>query len=153
MNQQSDFDRRTAGELPWWVATIVLLGALLTAAGGIIALVRPEMLLDASQPMNAAAYVYAGYLVSRDLALAVMLLASLALLARRAWPGARWALTGLMVFTALVQLIDAVVDLASGRASLLPILLIFAAAFLIGAFRLAARPAGAFTPTKALDRL
>jgi hypothetical protein len=153
MNQRSELDRRAAGELPWWVATIVVLGALLTAAGGIIALVRPEMLLDPSQPMNAGAYVYAGYLVSRDLALAAMLLASLAVLARRALPGARWVLIGLMVFTALVQLIDAAVDLATGRASLLPILLLFAVAFLVGAFRLAGQPRGALTPKSVPDSL
>jgi hypothetical protein len=79
--------------------------------------------------MNQAAYTYAGCLISRDLALAVMLLATLALRARH-------VLAGLMVLTALTQLIDAVVDATSGRASLLPILLVFVAAFLIGAARL-----------------
>ncbi len=119
----------TSPSLPWWVATIVIIGALLTAAGGIFALVRPETLLEAGQHMNAAAHVYAGYLISRGLALALMLVTLLALRARR-------MLAGLMVLIALIQVIDAVVDATTGRAALLPIVLVFAAAFLLGATRL-----------------
>src|SRR5438093_118086 len=63
------------------------------------------------------------------LALTVMLLATLDLLARR-------GLAGLMVLSALVQAIDAVADATIGRLSLLPIVLVFAVAFLIGATRL-----------------
>jgi hypothetical protein len=108
---------------------IVVLGALLTAAGGILALVRPETLVGSGAPMNGAADVYAGYLVSRNLALAVMLLTLSALRSRR-------VLAALMVLAALDQSIDAVVDATTGRVSLLPIILFFAVAFLIGAARL-----------------
>ncbi len=121
--------RSATPPLPRWVTVIVILGALLTAAGGVIALAHPETLLGPGEHMNQAAHVYAGYLVSRNLALAVVLLAVLAL-------GARRALTGLMVYTALAQLIDAVVDAATGRAALLPVVLVFAVAFLVGAARL-----------------
>jgi hypothetical protein len=110
----------------------VLAGILLTATGGILALLDPELLVGAGEPMNQAAYTYAGYLVSRDLALAVMLLAALVL---RAWQ----VLAGLMILTALTQVVDAIVDATTGRASLLPIILIFAVAFLIGAARLLGR--------------
>jgi hypothetical protein len=79
--------------------------------------------------MNQAANVYAGYLVSRNLALAVVLLGVLALRARR-------ALVGLMVYTTLAQLIDAAVDAATGRAALLPVVLVFAVAFFVGAAQL-----------------
>ena len=58
-----------------------------------------------------------------------MLVTLLALRARR-------MLAGLMVLIALVQVIDAVVDTTTGRASLLPIALVFAAAFLLAASRL-----------------
>ena len=116
--------------IPWWVATIVILGALLAAVGGLAALLRPEMLLAPGEPMTAAAYVYAGYLISRNLALAVMLLGLLALQAPR-------MLTGLMLFTALVQLIDALVDALTGRVALVPIVLLLGVAFLIGAGRVA----------------
>ncbi len=91
------------------------------------------MLLKSGQTMNDAANVYAGYLVSRGLAVAIMLLALLVL---RAWR----MLAGLMVLTALLQLIDAVVDLVEGRLLLLPILLIYIIAFLIGANWLFGQP-------------
>jgi len=61
--------------------------------------------------MNSAARVYAGYLVSRNLAIALMLLA--------AWvTGARQALSGLTVFAALVQFLDMGLDAAEGRIAL-----------------------------------
>jgi len=123
----------TVQSIPWWLSTIVIVGALLTAAGGILALVRPETLLESGQHMNQAAHIYANYLVSRNLALAVMLLAMLAL-------GARRTLAGVMVLVAFVQLIDAVGDATTGRTSLLPIVLIFALAFLFGAARLSGHP-------------
>lgn len=129
MTLQSTSTQSTPPVIPWWLATITIVGALLVAAGGIFALVRPETLLDPGEHMNAAAHVYAGYLISRNLALAGMLLVMLALRARR-------LLAGLMVLTALVQGIDAVVDAATGRASLLPIAVVFAAAFLVAATRL-----------------
>lgn len=118
-----------APSIPWWLVTTIILGALLTAAGGILALVRPEALVGAGEHMNKAAYTYAGYLVSRNLALAILLVALLALRARR-------ALAAIMVLAALDQLIDAVVDATTGRVFLLPIVLVFAVAFLIGASRL-----------------
>ncbi len=119
--------------IPWWLVTIVIAGALLTAAGGIFAVVRPETLLESGQHMNQAAHIYANYLVSRNLALSLMLLALLALRARQ-------MLAGLMVLVAFVQLIDAVGDAVTGRASLLPIILVFAFTFLVGAARLAKQP-------------
>jgi hypothetical protein len=123
----------SAPAIPGWVAVIVVLGALLAAAGGIIAAVRPDMLVSAGAPMNFAAYTYAGYLISRGLALAIMLLAALALRARR-------TLLALMALTTLIQTIDFAVDALTGRLLLLPILLIFAVAFFIGASRLAGQP-------------
>jgi hypothetical protein len=121
---------KTPTAIPWWVATIVILGALLTATGGILALVRPGLL--AGEPMNQAAYVYAGYLVSRDLALAVMLLATLALRSYR-------MLAGLMLLTVLTQVIDAVVDASTGRATLLPAILVLAVAYLVATARIFGR--------------
>lgn len=83
--------------------------------------------------MNDAAYVYAGYLISRNLALAIVLLVLLAM-------GAKRMLAGVMVLVALIQLIDAVVDVTTGRAALLPVILLLGAAFLIGASRLLNQP-------------
>lgn len=133
MTQQPDTRPIPAPALPWWVATIVILGALLTAAGGLIALVRPELLLAPGQPMSDAAYVYAGYLISRNLALAALLLILLAFHARR---GACGALVGLLLLTALVQMLDALVDATTGRVALVPVVLIVGVAFLVSALRL-----------------
>jgi hypothetical protein len=114
---------------PWWLATIVIIGALLMAAGGIIALVKPAMLLGPYEVINGATRVYAGYLVSRNIALAAMLLFMLAI-------RARGVLSSLMVLTAFIQLLDADMDILEGRWALVPGVLIYAIAFLVGAARL-----------------
>jgi hypothetical protein len=119
----------TVSLIPWWVSGIVWIGILLTATGAILALVHPETLVGSDAPMNQAAYVYAGYLVSRDLALAILLLVMLLLKARR-------VLAGLMALTILTQVIDAIVDLTTGRISLVPPILLLAIAFLIGLMRI-----------------
>jgi uncharacterized membrane protein YedE/YeeE len=79
--------------------------------------------------MNQAARVYAHYLVARNLAVAIVLGILLAMRARR-------LLAGLLVLTALIQLLDAGLDAATGRWALVPGLLVLTAAFLVGAARL-----------------
>jgi hypothetical protein len=64
----------TTSARPWWVTAIVILGSLLLIVGAMIALLRPQMLLSPDQPVTPAVRVYAGYLVSRNLALVLMLL-------------------------------------------------------------------------------
>jgi hypothetical protein len=86
--------------IPWWLRAVVVVGALLMAAGGIIALVHPAMLVSPHDEINGAVHIYAGYLASRNLVLAMMLLATLVL-------GARLALGNLMVLTGFIQLVDA----------------------------------------------
>jgi hypothetical protein len=125
--------RATSSWLPWWVAGIVILGILITATGGILALVHPATLVGSNEPMNSAASVYAGYLFSRNLALAILLGAMLSIRARH-------ALAGLMLLTILTQILDIVVDISSGRAALLPPIVILAAAFIVGLARLVGRP-------------
>jgi len=56
--------------LPWWVVASVIVGALLMGAGAAIALIRPAMLVTPNAEITAAVRVYAGYLISRNLALA-----------------------------------------------------------------------------------
>jgi hypothetical protein len=112
---------------------VVILGALLTALGAVIALLDPTLLSGPGTSVTGAVTVYAHYTFSRDLALALMLLAALAARAHR-------TLAVLMVLTALVQLIDIGDDLADGRAVLAPGLLLFAAALLLGAARLTGHP-------------
>jgi hypothetical protein len=102
-------------------------------AGAVIAIADPAMLLGPGDHVTDAVRVYAGYLFSRNLALAVMLIATLVMRARR-------VLAGLMVLTAAIQILDTAVDAATGRWILVPGLLVFTAAFLLGAHRLADQP-------------
>jgi hypothetical protein len=120
--------------VPRWVIALVITGALLTAAGAAMAL------FPTADHLNAAGRHYADYFVTRNLALSFFLLVTLA---RRAWR----ILPGLMTLTALIQSFDAVTALATGQFGLLPIDLVFAGLFLMGAARISgnvpwpARPA------------
>ncbi len=119
--------------IPWWVTAVVLLGALLTATGAILALVHPAMLVSPHDEINAAVHVYAGYLTARNGALAFMLLVLLGLRARR-------ALGNLMVLVALIQILDACIDCFEGRWMIVPGVLVFGLVFLIAAARLSGYP-------------
>jgi len=114
--------------IPWWISTVVILGAVLTATGAVISKVDPTLLTNGG-PITDAARVYADYLFARNLPLAVMLLLLLATRARR-------MLAGFMVLTALIQMVDVINDLIRGDFSLVPGLLLFAIVFLVAAWRL-----------------
>ena len=114
--------------IPLWIAIVVILGSLLTAAGAIISKVDPTLLTNNS-PMTDAARVYADYMFARNLPLAVMLLFLLLVKARH-------MLAGFMVLTAFIQIVDVINEVARGAFLLIPGLLIFAALFLIGAWQL-----------------
>ena len=114
--------------IPWWVAIVVILGALLTITGAVISKLNPTMLTDGS-PMTDAIRVYADYVFARNLPLAIMLLLLLALRARQ-------MLAGFMVLIALIQIVDVLNDLARGDFLLIPGLLVFAIVFLLGAWQL-----------------
>jgi hypothetical protein len=116
-----------------WVSASVIVGAVLMAAGAVIAMVRPAMLVSPNAEITAAVRVYAGYLVSRNLALAGMLVAMLVVRAHS-------ILRGLMVLTALIQLFDAGMDLLEGRWTIVPGVLVFAVVFFLGAARLNSEP-------------
>jgi hypothetical protein len=119
--------------IPLWLRMIVLLGALLMAAGGVIALVHPVMLVSPHDEINGAVRVYAGYLASRNLVLAIMLLATLGL-------GARVALANLMMLTGFIQLVDACIDGVEGRWAVVPGVIVFGIVFFVGAARLCRHP-------------
>jgi hypothetical protein len=119
--------------LPKWLPLIVVPGALLLAAGAIIALTKPSMLAAPGIEINGAVHVFAGYLVARNLALALLLLATLGM-------GARRSLSTLMVLTAAIQILDAVMDAVEGRWPLIPGVLVIGALFLFGAARITGSP-------------
>jgi hypothetical protein len=118
--------------VPWWVSTIVILGALLTAVGAVISKVAPTM-LTGGDAMTDAARVYADYMFARNLPLALLLLLLLAIRARR-------MLAGIMVLLAFIQIFDVINDLARRAFVLVPGLLIFAIVFLLGASQLIGQP-------------
>ncbi len=103
------------------------------AAGGVIALVHPVMLVSPHDEINGAVRVYAGYLASRNLVLAIMLLATLGL-------GARVALANLMMLTGFIQLVDACIDGVEGRWAVVPGVIVFGIVFFVGAARLCRHP-------------
>jgi hypothetical protein len=124
---------KTNGNFPWCLYVIVILGSLLMASGGVIALVNPAMLVGHGAQITDAVRVYAGYLVARNLTLAAMLLSVLAM-------RARGALGTLMVLTAFIQLFDALLDFTEGRLPLVPGVLLIAIAFFFGAARVSGYP-------------
>jgi hypothetical protein len=116
-------------KIPIWVSAIVIVGAILMAAGAEIAEVKPQMLVAPNAAIDAATHVYAAYLVSRNLVLAVMLIAALA------WR-AKTVLHTLLVAVALIQIADAVLDALGGRWPIVPGVLVLGILFFIAAARI-----------------
>jgi hypothetical protein len=129
---------------PWWLRTIVILGALLMTAGALIALLHPVLLVSPHDEINNAVHIYAGYLFSRNLAIAAMLLAALSLRARA-------TLNTLMLLTAFIQLLDAIVDCFEARWPIVPGVAVLGLLFLLGAAALSGHPfwrKAAWTPAR-----
>ncbi len=124
---------RSAAVFPWWLQAIVLLGALLLAAGALIALLNPAMLVSPHDGINTAVHIYAGYLFSRNIALAILLAASLLFRSKS-------TLNTLILLTAFIQLLDAVVDCLEGRWTIVPGVIVFGLLFLVAAARLSGHP-------------
>ena len=118
---------------PWWVQAIVLLGSFLMAAGALIALLNPAMLVSPHDEINAAVHVYAGYLFSRNAVLAILLIGSLLL-------RSKGVLNTLILLTAFIQLLDAVVDCVEGRWLVVPGVAVFGLRFFLAAARLSGHP-------------
>ncbi len=119
--------------LPWWLGAIVVIGSVLMLAGAVVAILHPALLVSPHAEINDAVRVYAGYLFSRNLALAIMLFGAMIL-------RARGMLNSLMLFAALVQLLDAAVDFLSGRWPILPGVIVLGLLFLVGSARLSGYP-------------
>jgi hypothetical protein len=128
-NLRTTPDAQANQPIAWWVRVVVIMGAALTAMGAVIALVHPAMLVSPHDEINGAVRIYAGYLVARNFAIAIMLVALLFL-------GARRALGNLMVLVGLIQLLDVCMDVAEGRWSIVPGILVFGIVFLVGAAKL-----------------
>jgi hypothetical protein len=112
-----------------WVFAVVVVCAVLMAAGGVIALVNPAMLVSPHDEINGAVHIYGGYLASRNLCIAAMLLALM-------FTRATKPLAHLMVLTALIQLADAGFDCVEGRWPIVPGVLVLGLLLLLAAARL-----------------
>lgn len=122
--------RAASGEpIAWWLRLVVVVGAFLTAAGAVIALIHPAMLVSPRDEINEAVHIYAGYLVARNLAIAGLLVVLLLLRANR-------ALGNLMALVGFIQILDACMDAAEGRWAIAPGVVVFGLVFLVGAARL-----------------
>jgi len=130
---RADNTRLANSEIPWFVSTIVVLGAFLMAMGAVIALVHPAMLVSTDAEITGAVRVYAGYLVSRNFAVAVLLVAALGL-------RARGVLNTLVLLTACIQILDAGLDCWEGRWAVAPGVAILGVLFFVAAWRLSGYP-------------
>jgi len=119
--------------ITWWVQLIVVLGALLTAAGAVIALIHPAMLASPQDEINGAVRIFAGYFAARNLGLAGALLALLAIRAKR-------ALGHILALAGVIQLIDTAIDGVEGRWPIVPGVFILGLVFLFAAAKLCGHP-------------
>jgi hypothetical protein len=122
-------DGSTNRPIAWWVRLVVILAALLTAVGAIIALVNPIILASPQDQINGAVHIYAGYMAARNLAIAFALVALLAM-------GARRALGYLMLLVGLIQFLDGCIDAFEARWAIAPGVLILALIFFASGVRL-----------------
>ena len=91
------------------------------------------MLVSPHDEINGAVHVYAGYFGSRNLGLAIMLVAAMTL-------RARGMLSTLMLLTAFIQLLDAGIDCLEGRWVVVPGVVLIGLMFSLGAARLSRYP-------------
>ncbi len=129
----SDISHLRMVALPIWVKVVVVLSSLLMGLGAVIALVQPAMLVGPHAEINQAVRVFAGYLTSRNLTLAVMLLVLLAV-------GARRALGNLAAVVGVIQLVDFMVDCGEGRWTVAPGVLVLGILLLVAAARISGQP-------------
>lgn len=132
-NRLNAFSAVEKSAFPWWLIAIVILGAALMSAGGLIALLQPSRLLSPQAEVTTAVHIYAGYFAARALALAALLLWTLGLRARA-------SLNILMLLTAFTQVADICVDCLEKRWAVLPGIVVIAILFLVGSARLCGYP-------------
>jgi hypothetical protein len=101
--------------------------------GALMALLHPALLVSPHDEINGAVHIYAGYFASRNLGLAIMLLAAMSL-------RARGTLNALMLLTAIIQFLDAGIDCVEGRWVIVPGVVLIGLLFFVGSARLSGHP-------------
>jgi hypothetical protein len=118
-----------AGAIPLWLRGVVIFGAFLLTVGAAIALFHPVMLVSPHDEINGAVHIYAGYLASRNLGLAIVLVLAMRLRAKE-------ILSGLLICTAFIQIIDGVIDCFEQRWAIAPGVTVLGILFFFAAYRL-----------------
>jgi len=103
------------------------------ATGAFIALLHPVLLVSPHDEINGAVHIYAGYLASRNLGLAIMLLVAMSL-------RGRGMLNTLILLTAFIQVLDAGIDCVEGRWAIVPGVVVFGLLFFAGSAWLSGYP-------------
>lgn len=122
-----------AERIPMWVKAVVVVCAVLTGTGAVLAFALPGMLVEPHAEITAAVRTYAGYLTSRNAVLAIMLLVLM-------MAGARRALGNLLAIIGLIQVLDCFMDCIESRWTIAPGVLILGIIFLVSASRLCGPP-------------
>jgi hypothetical protein len=108
------------------VSGIAILGSVLLAAGAGIAYTRPGMLLSPHEQISEGVRIYAGYLISRNAALALALLGAVVFRLRT-------ILGSMLLLVGSVQIFDACIDAVEGRWTLVPGITVLGILFLLAA--------------------
>ena len=124
----------TSPTIPAWILGFGILTSLLLALGAGISLLAPQRLAPPRVEVNAAVHVYAGYTFSRDLSLLIVLIIALL---RRSRP----AVSIVMGLFSLINLFDAVMDVAEGRYPIVVIALLLSLLGMLAFFSAARVPA------------
>jgi hypothetical protein len=119
--------------IPLWVRAFVIVGGVLLALGGFIALINPSMLISPHDEITHGVKVYAGYVAARNLALGIFLPLLLALRARR-------ALGSLMVLVGMIQMLDVIMDCIEGRWVIVPGVVVLGLLYFFSAARVSGAP-------------
>jgi hypothetical protein len=123
--------------ISWPVVAVVLVGAAVVLAGGILAWLRPQQLLPAGASADVGVHLYGARMAARALPLGLALVVLLVLRARR-------MLAGLLVLVAAIEAGDSVSALAHRdwvelSGAVVAVAFLWAAARLLGAPLWAAR--------------
>jgi hypothetical protein len=112
---------------------VAAFAGVLLLTGAVIAFVKPDMLVNPHEQINGAVRVYAGYLASRNFALAGFVLGAL-------FSRARSLLNHVLLLVATVQLVDAVIDCFEARWLVVPGVTILAVLFFAAAAGISRQP-------------
>jgi len=129
----SEFAADKPSVFPIWVRVFVAAGGLLMLVGGLIAMLKPSMLIAPHDQITNGVKIYAGYVAARNLALGLFLPLLMALRSRR-------ALGSMMVLVGFIQILDVIMDCVEGRWAIVPGVIVLGVLYFIAAARVSGAP-------------